>query len=130
VELLVPRGLRPSGWVHLGLWLSARPEARRAAATIAMTEHRLPLDVGGDAMGLAVAIEHWLRSEGLPWFDCEPDLEALARAAEARDARRDCCAQWEAPRIAALWRLAGRPDEAERVERAASQTGLPARQPA
>lgn len=86
----------------------------RALGSVQAPEHGFPVDVDGDAGDLAVSIHHWLREEGLPWFDAPLDFEALARDAELnhrgfqhRDAMNRC---------AAIWALAGRPDEVARVQ--------------
>lgn len=107
---------RRRGCVTLQLRVSAPQHLR-------LTERgeTFPVDVpDGDFKDLAVWVNHWLRSEALPWFDVPVDLEALAREEEQRRLR-PTSDRWEVARIAALWRLAGRDDEAVRVEAAAAR---------
>lgn len=107
------QGLRrrsTEGVLRLRLTMSARP-----GLTLQQSVGEFPLDVLGDAQDLAVWVNHWLRTEGLPWFARPLDLEAIAREAEATDLRWGWI-DWAAHRVAALWRLAGHPEEAERVE--------------
>lgn len=110
VEASYP-GHRPSdGTFKLRLSMAARP-----GLTLATHELAFPLDLLGDARDLAVWVNHRLRTEGLPWFERPLDLEAIARAAEAEQLRWSR-SDWVVHRVASLWRLADRPDEAARVE--------------
>lgn len=73
----------------------------------------LPLDVDGDAGDLAVSINDWLRTTGLPWFEERIDFESVAREAEQRLVSFWSNAAVE--RCATLWELAGRPEDARRL---------------
>ena len=73
----------------------------------------LPLDVEGDAGDLAVSINHWLRTTGLPWFDVPIDFESVAREAEQRLSSFWSTGALE--RCATLWELAGQPEDARRI---------------
>jgi hypothetical protein len=94
------------------LWLSPSV-AVTGVLTLRNEKATLPLDVEGDAGDLAVSINHWLRTETLPWFEEAIDVEALARDAEHR-----LSTFWSADavgRCAVLWELAGRPEDARRL---------------
>ncbi|MBL8924424.1 MAG: hypothetical protein JNJ54_36585 [Myxococcaceae bacterium] len=111
-EVLVSASWPSRGTGELELQLrSAAPHA----SALRSHEVRFPLDVLGDPLDLAVWLNHWLRTEGLPWFDRPLDLVALAQEAEASRPRLEWT-DWDTHRIASLWRLAGRPEEAERLE--------------
>ncbi|MBL8924426.1 MAG: hypothetical protein JNJ54_36595 [Myxococcaceae bacterium] len=98
------------GHLTLRLALSAQPH-------VLVCTHRFdfPVDLLGDSRDLAVWVHHWLRSEALPWFERPLDLEAVARETEATELRPGR-SDWAVRRVAGLWRLAGRPEEAARVE--------------
>jgi hypothetical protein len=112
VEASYPRRRPSEGTLRLQLTMSAR-----SYVTLQQHVGVFPLDVLGDAQDLAVWVNHWLRTEGLPWFERPIDLEAIAREAEATDLRGGLT-DWAVHRVASLWRLAGRADEALRLEAA------------
>lgn len=84
-----------------------------ASISLRAHKHALPLDVDGDAGDLAVSINHWLRTTGLPWFDERIDFEGLARDAEHR--LSTFWSAWAVEQCATLWELAGRPEDARRL---------------
>jgi hypothetical protein len=103
-------------WLHLRSTVLAVPQPNGQVLTLTTTEQKFPVDVQSGVMDLAVSVDHWLRSEGVAWFDAPIDLEAIARAAEAEMQTRLSWAEWYVAPVSGLWRLAGRPDEAARVE--------------
>jgi hypothetical protein len=103
-------------WMHLRSTVLAVPQPNGEALTLTGTEQKFPVDVQSGVLDLAVSVDHWLRSEGLAWFDAPIDLEAIASEAEAEMRKRLNWSEWYVAPVSGLWRLAGRPDEAVRVE--------------
>jgi hypothetical protein len=112
VSTIWPRG----EWWQLRLTLH---QALRGSVELRTRQHQLPLDVDGDVGDLAVSIHHWLRAEGLPWFEAPIDFEALARDAEQR------LGAWSSgfavSHCVTLWELAGSPNDAARVRMTGDQ---------
>jgi hypothetical protein len=104
------------GWAEVRLTLEARPRPAGSVFSVGRRVQSFAIDILGDAMDLAVAVDDWLRSDALPWFDAPLDLEALARHTEDEALRRVVRPSWQRDHLMALWRLAGRPEEAARVE--------------